>query len=124
MMMMMMMILIARRASSSSKGLEMKNIYPFFSRKDTQKLPQKGERACPRKYVSEREREREKVFQTLKPLTHAPFVLVDAVILLLLLLLLRRDRTLLNYETRVDFNHSTTLFKLAELLSDMASSVS
>lgn len=35
-----------------------------------------------------------------------------------------RARTLLNYETRVDFNHSTTLFKLAELLSDMASSVS
>ena len=122
--MMMMMILIARRASSSSKGLEMKNIFILFFPQKIRKNCHEKERACPRKYVSEREREREKVSQTLKPLTHAPFVLVDAVILLLLLLLLSRDRTLLNYETRVDFNHSTTLFKLAELLSDMASSVS
>ena len=76
------------------------------------------------KYVKQREREREKVFQTLKPNTLRLLLLLMRMLLLLLLLLLLFAIERFYYETRVDFNHSTTLFKLAELLSDMASSVS
>jgi len=80
------------------------------------------------KYVTERKREREKVFQTLKPntlrLLLMMLMLMMMMLLLLLLLLLLFAIERFYYETRVDFNHSTTLFKLAELLSDMASSVS
>jgi hypothetical protein len=94
-MMMMMMILIARaRLLRKVWFWNLKNIFILFFRKDTQKMANTRT-----KYVKQREREREKVFQTLKPNT-LRFVVVDDVddddaVITITIAITIRDRTLL-----------------------------